>query len=110
MTRDQSDPSNSIYNDIIDYKDKTCAGSKCKNSKTYLFQMSLTIGSSFLCEDCKRDVNEIGWTLQRIEYVDDKKVEKQNSNRQNDIKNSYPNIKRTNKGNRSNSKTLPKLQ
>jgi hypothetical protein len=106
---------NNIYDDKEDYKDKLCIGlkynnSKCNDNKTYLYKLSLTIGSSFLCSHCKRSVEQIGWTLQKIKYADDSEAKKQNSNRRYEIKNDDTNISRIKKDKRNSSKTLLNLQ
>ena len=106
----QSSSNNDVYSEQTEYKDKSCIGLRCSNSKGYLYHISLTIGSSFLCADCKKSVEQIGWTLQRIEYADDKKVERQNSNRQLEIKNGDTNIKGINKDYIRSRKPLPELQ
>src|SRR4051812_8114169 len=100
---------NNTYDDKEDYKAKPCFGLNCNNRKTYLYNLSLTIGSSFLCTDCKRSVERAGWTLQRIEY-EDLKAKKQNSNRQLEIKNGVTNIKGMNKDYIRSRKPLPELQ
>lgn len=69
-----SDSNNKIYDKIIDYKhDKTCSGLNCKDSNTHLYLMSMTIGSSFLCDDCKRSLEHDGWILNNHEYTIGKK-------------------------------------
>ena len=98
-----------VCSEQTEYKDKPCGGLKCDNSKTYLYQISLTIGSSFLCTDCKRSIERSGWTLQRIEYADNMRAKNQNLNSDFGIKNNVTNIKRINKDNRNSSKSLIKL-
>jgi hypothetical protein len=54
---------NNIYHDKEDYKDKSCTGSICKNTDTHLYQISLILGSSFLCNNCKSSIENIGCIL-----------------------------------------------
>jgi hypothetical protein len=112
MVDKSSVSNNDVYNERTEYKGKSCCiGLRCnKKSKAHLYQISLTIGSSYLCTDCKKSVEQIGCTLQTLEYSGNLKEEKKSSNRQLEIKNDVTNIKRINKGNRSSSKTLPELQ
>jgi hypothetical protein len=101
MSNNPSVSNNEVYSEQTEYKDRLCIGLRCKKSKTYLYQLSLTIGSYFLCTDCKRSVERAGWITERIasEYGIDK--EKQNSNRQLKVKDDFKNIKRIKKDNNS---------
>jgi hypothetical protein len=72
MSNNKTDPNNKLYDDIIGYKyDKSCIGVNCKQRNTNLFQMSLTIGYSFLCDDCKRSIEYDGWILNVIADTND---------------------------------------
>ena len=106
----QSSSNNDVYSEHKEYKDKTCAGLKCNNSKTYLYQISFTIGSSFLCNGCKISIERAGWTVERTGYADNMEEEKESSNRKIEIKNDVTNIKRINQDNRISSINLLELQ
>jgi len=85
---------NKIYDGIIDYKhDKACAGLNCKNNNIRLFHMSVTIGSAFLCDDCKSSLEKIGWNLKLIYDMGKMVVEKEDSKRRYETENNATEMK-----------------
>jgi hypothetical protein len=77
----QCSSNNNVFGELTGYKDKPCVGLACDNRKTYQYHISFTIGSSFLCADCKRSVERAGWITERIESQGNVEEAKQNSNR-----------------------------
>lgn len=68
MSNTTIDSNNKLYDETIGYKhNKKCIGLNCKQRNTNLFQMSLTIDYSFLCDDCKKSIEYDGWILDIIE-------------------------------------------
>jgi hypothetical protein len=67
MSNTEINPNNKIYDESVGNKHKkACAGLKCKNNTIQLFQMSFAIGSSFLCDRCKRSLEHDGWILNSL--------------------------------------------
>ena len=101
---------NNIYNNKVYYKDKTCAGSKCDNTDTHLYQMSLAIGYSFLCNNCKRSVEKIGYILNIKTDTDNVVAQKENFKGQSKTINDRAKRQKRSSNSRSSSITLQELQ
>ena len=110
MTHDQPDSSNSICSNTVDYKDKSCAGSKCDKDDTHLYQMSLIVGSSFLCDNCKRSVKKIGCILNVKTDIENVVAQKDNFKGRFKTTNDRAKRQKISNNSRSSGTTLQELQ